>query len=367
MFGVYIEQVEKRLKAVIAHLQTSEIFRAMIAEAAGATPPAGVLDLSRFSNPPDPTEWRVIDHAAALSRTYAIYEQFVHELMRELVTFLESSGPFQNLDAKFQTAYRHGFSFVSQKIDYARYSHLALPNIVASYADALSGKVPYSLLSEALLTLDKNLAMNELSQLFTPCGIDNMGGFIDSHPAMIAFFAAEQRLAADAGSELKRFIQDRNEAAHGGLTISQILGQDELVEYVDFCTVLCLCIAERVQKAVLSKSIEVGKAELLCESNEVYKKGLVVIASVNGTISNGMELYAIGGGRCYEIAVKSIQLDNEDIDGVTTTAGPLEVGFGLNLPVRKGYKIVRRVPAVQVTEVELPEASQASLEAVSSE
>ncbi len=347
MFGVYIDRVGKSLNAVTAHLKTSETLRAMIAEAVGSPSSNGGLDLARVLNPPDPTEWRVIDYAAALSRTYAIYEQFVHELMRELINFLETSGPFQELDGKFQSSYRHGFSAIAQKIDYARYSHISLRAIVSDYSNALSGNLPYKLLPEAMLTHDKNLSMNELSQLFSPCGIDNMGSFIDEHPEMIAFFSAEQRLSADATAELKRFIQDRNDSAHGGLTIGQILGQDELIEYAQFCAVLCQCVAERIQKGVLNKSLEVGKAVLFCQPTEVYKKGLVVIATVDGTVSKGMELYAIGGGRCYELSVDSVQLDDAELDGFSTL-GPLDIGLGLNQPVRKGYKLLRRINAAAV-------------------
>jgi hypothetical protein len=340
MFGVYIDRVRKSLSAVSAHLETSDSIRTMIARqnAGDTSAPAG-LDLTWIANPPDATEWKVIDHAAALSRTYAIYEQFVHELMREYVTFLETSVGFGDLDPKFSAAYRHGISLIAQKIEFARFSHLSLKTVISDYAGALSGNQPYSLVSEALLVHERNLNMQELSQLFAPCGLEGIEQFLSDHPQMQEFFQAGGRLEPNATAELKRLIQDRNESAHGGMSLSQILGKDELVEYSEFCALLCECLAERVQKGVLEKSLGLTKARTISKSPEVLKQGAVVIDKIEGSIQSGMTVYIVGGGRCFEAKISSVQIDGEEIDGVTAIQ-PLELGLGLSCKVKKGYKLV---------------------------
>lgn len=342
MFGAYLHRVTSSLNSVEAHLRTSQAVRDLIAEATNGR--AAAIDLRVVASPPEPTEWKIIDHAAALSRIYAIYEQFVHEVVREYASFLEGAFDFANLDPKFLMAYRLGIAAIMQKADHSRYSHLSVPGIVSGYANALSGGKPYAILADAVLTHDRNLVMGELAQLLAKCGIDALEVRVSTHPSMVEFFARGNRSNSNSSSELKELVGYRNESAHGGLTIGSILGLDELLEYAEFCAVLCHCISEIVQKTVVEQSITQDRAVMFLPAKEVLKRGAVVIGTVEGEFTVGMTLYAVTQGRCVETTVTSLQVDDVDIDGLTTIA-PLEIGFGLSIPVKRGCRLVRMKPA----------------------
>lgn len=346
MYQGFLRRAQDSMSAVTRHLRTSNALRSMLWDDPGQSPEIARL----FIDPPNSVEWRIIDQSAAVSRIYAIYEGFVHELIRDYVSVLERVVEFEKLDASFTTAYRLGVSSMLKKIDHNRYSHISLPNLVESYAEALSGASSYRLVSDALLTHERNLQMPDLVTVFSTVGIGGIDKWVENHQAIMDFFGEKDRLGANASSELKLLVQSRNDAAHGGLSIDDLTGLEQLIEYVDFGMALAEALADRVQLAVIDASIAKGYSIELGTATEVIKHRMVAIGALKGTIETEGTIYFCGNGFCFENQIASIQIDDLDVTGVSLLE-PVEVGIRFLKPCKKGARLISfRSPKIPAAE-----------------
>lgn len=81
-------------------------------------------------------DWKVIDHCSAVTRLYAIYEQFVHELIRAFLSFLESSVAYPQLDAPLRAEHRRMLGQVLINLDRERYQSLNFESIIGDLKEA---------------------------------------------------------------------------------------------------------------------------------------------------------------------------------------------------------------------------------------
>lgn len=318
MYGGHLSRTAAEIEAVKRHLRTSEGLRRMLSDGAvGCKFRPECFDTSVFNDAPDSIQWRIIDFCSGISRVYALYESFIHRIVRDYVGFVEANIPFYDLEASFSATYRAGMSRLIAYSDRARYANIALPSLVDDYARALAGEAEYRLEPEAFLTHERNLRLNDLGELFAGCGIAGMVSWIDAHPKMKQFFSLEDRFSSTAASELKAFVQGRNDAAHGSLTVDEIEDTGTLIEFADFVVVLCEIISERVQREFIDKS---STRELATEHGfiaELFRDKKVLVGLFTGTISVGSSVYIYGQSYCTEAKVESIHLDDVEIDGAS--------------------------------------------------
>lgn len=116
MFDALLEQSLKGLDAVKRHIEWSDFIRSLLAKqqivCGNASAPC--FDVNAiYSIAPANSEWRIIDHCSAVTRLYAIYERFVHELLREFLAFLEQNVPYSKLDLTFRTEHQRSFRSAS--------------------------------------------------------------------------------------------------------------------------------------------------------------------------------------------------------------------------------------------------------------
>jgi RiboL-PSP-HEPN len=201
------------------------------------------------------------------------------------------------------------------------------------YGLAISGDENYSLEPAAFLIQEQNLRLAELNRLFNNCGIESLTSWIERHPDMMAFFGVQQRAAQTADKELSQFIEYRNDAAHGGLSVSDLAGIDIQLEYADFIALLCRIIAERVQREVLKVGTSRNLATEHGTVTELFHDGNVIVALLSGDFRVGQSIYLMTDSYCYERVIESIQLDGVAHDQVSV-AGQ-ELGMKLS---EKGKK-----------------------------
>lgn len=347
MYGGLISRTYDEIGAVKRHLRTSETLRkALLNGEISCTINPQCFDVAAFSNAPDNVQWRVIDYCSAVSRIYAIYEQFIHKIVREYVSFIESNLSISELGASFLSSYNSGISNIMSKIDRVRYSSISLPSLIRDYSGALSGEEGYKLEAEAFLTHERNLRLSDLNDIFSACSVSGMTSWIEAHPRMIRFFQTEQRLTSTVTSELKQFVQSRNDAAHGALTVDDIEGVETLIEYADFIALLCDVVAERAQKEVIDRSEEKGRASANGDVTELYMDKKVLVGILTGTFEVGGKIYMCGDNYCKETEILSIQLNNEDVDGVSLLS-PVELGIKISARGKLGARLKSAFPAVR--------------------
>jgi hypothetical protein len=331
MFRGAVARLEGSAAAVKQQLQTSERLRnalgqePKICEASAQC--SAVQELSR--DPPESVEWRVIDHCSAVTRLYALYEQFAHEMLREHLSLIEKQFLFTELDAGFQNAYRVGVAKILEKKDGPRYEEIVLGDLVGEFHKAVSGQKGYRLEPQALLIHEQNLRLSVLETLYQKCGINGLTEWVANHPRMIEFFSASDRMHSGAETELKSLIEYRNDAAHGGLTVDDVLSVDTLCEFADFVSVLGSVLAERIQCTALKNGVSGGRVRECGVVDETYKSGMIAVATVTGKFSVGATIYLMSNVQCTERSIESIQLEGEDRK-VIEVNDAVQLGFGLD-------------------------------------
>lgn len=354
MYDALLDRTKESIGSLRRHLATSDRLRAAIHDGTmTCKAKAPCFEPISAEIAPDRVEWRIIDHCTAVTRLYAIYEHFSHQMVREHLTLLQSHYAFPDLSSSVTTAYRSGVSRILDKKDGPRYSHIDLSTLISQYNDALSGQA-YKLEPEAMLIHEQNLRLPELSRLMTASGIEALEKWVEAHKSIKAFFGDEDRLASTAGGELLTLIDYRNDAAHGGIVIDDVLGNEVLEEFCDFVSALCEAIADKVTLSGLDSLSSKGALGGQGKIESCLHGKSVIVGMMTGSFSVGDTIYLCGDDYCYARNIVSIQVDDVDTSQVILDT-ETELGLGLDGPGRKSarlFKLAKATP-VQATGEEL--------------
>lgn len=293
---------------------------------------------SLFGESADTTSWRVIDHCAAITRTYALFESFVLQLLREYLLFLSGAYTLTALGPEFRAKYTRGLGQIMLDQDKQRYSYIDIAKLIAGANDAMTDTAGYQIQPEALLRNEQNLRMTELQRLFTQCGLTGIDAWVTSHSAVAEFFKDQSRLSETAESELRQIVDYRNAAAHGD--VDEVLGVDVLVEFTEFMGALCISIVDFIQYDTLRRAKELGKATVIGHISERFHDDIVVAKISNATIAVGDTLYVLGKGLTKMAEVRSIQLNDVDVPSATVGA-ETEVGLRIGVRGRVNCELIR--------------------------
>jgi hypothetical protein len=291
-----------------------------------------------LSSAPDATNWKIIDHCSAVTRVYALFESFVLQVLREYLAFLSSAYTLSALGIEFRAKYTRGIGQILLDQDKQRYQRLDVGSVLSGANDAIAGKAGYQIQPEALLRAEQNLRMPELQRLFSQCGLTGLEPWISSHTAIKEFFAEQSRLSETPASELKQIVEYRNEAAHG--EVDDVLGADVLIEFTHFFEALCCSIVDFIQYNTLRQAKEVGRASVVGIISERYNGDVVVAKVTDATLSLNDGLYIYGKGLTMMANVKSIRIDDADVQTVAVTT-ETEVGLRLGVRAKVGCELLR--------------------------
>lgn len=345
MYNAFLQRTKETISALSKHIHASDRYRTAVFDSTLRC----VGEISCFdpllvsvAAAPDRIEWRIIDHCAAVTRIYAIYEQFVHEMIREHLSLLQSRMSFPDLPEKIKLSYRLGLAKILEKKEGPRFGDLDLSKLINSYNQALTGK-NYTLEPRAMLMQEQNLRLPELERFMSACGIDNALSWIEQHDAVKKFFAGQNRLTASATSEMAELIEYRNDAAHGSIDIGDILHINVLLEFCEFVTVVCEALAERIQLAGL-KSLKIHNHSLECgKISESLKGGKVAIGEMTGAFKIGGTVYLCGENYCLERNIVSLQVDSVDREELNLTVAT-EIGIMFDASGKKNAIIMMMQP-----------------------
>ncbi|MEH2557630.1 hypothetical protein V1286_005159 [Bradyrhizobium algeriense] len=337
MYEILAERVRQNIESVKKHISFSANVRMMVNNkalrcnnAAGLCFDVGLL----YQSAPTSIEWRIIDHCSAITRLYGVYEKFVEDLLTAHLQFIERNVAYTDLDDKFQTQHRRAVGQILIDLDRERYkSTIRFESVLDDIKNIFNGGT-YRLLPEALLSHDQNLRMSELTTLFEKCGIPKVKEWIDGHRA-IRRFLAENGQEDKAESKLGQLVQYRNDAAHGGIEVDDLLGTEALLEFANFVESLCAALTECVQWACLRKVRELGRIDRAGVIKERFSNGAVVAVVQENTFDLGASFYLVGEAFCYPAKICSIQDQGVSMASITVL-DPKEIGFKFDIdPPRK--------------------------------
>ncbi len=339
LLGKLQEDFKALKRAVVIH---DDIRNVLFGEQAVLT--ANPFLVALRSECPAKLEWQVIDHCASITRLYALYEQFIEEIIREHVDFLPDVYPkYSDLPECIRRQHRTGAGQILQKWSSTSpaYAHLAETTIAGGLVDGLRAAPQYRLLKDAFLLDPENYRSNALDKLFRLIGFENTIGFIQKHPDVVEFISDRFGDQATINGTLDQFVQYRNEAAHG--SVNSILSSAELLVYVDFVSVVCKAITDMVLRRVLKLKIDVGHCERL---GVVIREFSNQISGVRCDVANwqvGEHVAALKPGipgSASSVTIISLESDRIPASNLVTSSSQ-EIGVRFSEKLGLGIELFR--------------------------
>ncbi|BAY38264.1 hypothetical protein NIES2111_26100 [Nostoc sp. NIES-2111] len=287
-------------------------------------------------------EWRIYDHCAVVTRLYAIYENFVEELISDWLIILPELYPcYSDLEETIRNNHREGVGklLIELKKKKNRYEHLSPEKVMQGLFYGATGEKKYELPPDAFLIQEQNLRRDTLVRLFANVGISNAWLWVEKHRA-IKYFLEEVRGNQDtAEGQLNVFISYRNDAAHG--SPDDFLRASALLKLCDFVDALSEALAELVTYQVIKRKESLGQIREVGKITEWYNKpdaGVAVVEEIKLSVGNQLFLVNEETSCCYLVAINSIQIDGKPVNDVQTNAG-MEVGLKFDLSAKEGLSL----------------------------
>jgi hypothetical protein len=304
---------------------------------------------------PDKVAWQVYDHCAALTRLYAVFEQYVGELVDQYVRLLpQLYAKYTDLPECVTNQHRVGIGTILLKIgDKGPYKELEEQVIVRELAVGLSGATEYKLLSNAFFIERQNLRFDVLCKLFRSLDFEDCATFINGHSAVEQFIRNERAGNSTVERELGDFIDYRNEAAHR--QVENVLSVEQIGAVGRFLVALGDALAGMVDERVLRRRMDINQYTIVLGVTEIHHNGYVVIGTPDADVrlAVGDEVIVFGTGTCSRAIVESLQIGDRDEPEMTGN-GVTEVGLRLTRPVptpAELRKIVLRADAHEETQL----------------
>lgn len=285
--------------------------------------------------------WRIYDHCSAITRLYAIYENFVEDLIRQWLELLPILFPlYSDLEERIRNTHQIGVGRLLLELNKNRYEHLSIDEVIRGLFHGIIGEAEYKLLPDAFLFHEQNLRKEPLNKLLAEAGIPNAWVWIEKHKA-IKYFVEEVRGSQNtAEGELNELISYRNDAAHGA-PIDNFLGSSALLEQCDFVEDLCQALAELVTYHVIERKKSIGQVKEIGKIIEWFKNheaGVAKIEEISLSIGDKLFLVNQGSSCCQLATIESIQLESNPVETLQTTTG-MEVGLKFDIDARKGLRL----------------------------
>jgi hypothetical protein len=289
---------------------------------------------------PPPTQWRILDHCAAVGRLYALWEQFCEGILSDWIAFRTQGCIFNDLPEKIRISYAEGIVLVLGSLSRLQFQHISEVSLIKEYNTALSGGTGYLLSPECLTYHKNNLRWPEVVDMFSRCGIEDLEQWVARHPTLETHFQSQRKLVELSSAKLTSLVQYRNDAAHGLVEVTEILGAEELRDTAEFVVALATIMEELLSKHALDNMLGRGTANGLGKISETYSDNVTVCIIEGAKLAVGDDVYLLGDRVCWRRKVRSLHLDGNDAQTVTI-AKPAEVGVKFDGKTPKRANVIR--------------------------
>jgi RiboL-PSP-HEPN len=344
----------ERLRTVSDHVQTVRsiiatskklrgiLFQSIKNENSKAQRNSELLDLKNIA--PSLNDWQVYDHCSAVTRLYAIYENFVENIITDWIVLLPNLFPnYSDLAEEVRSTHQIGVAQLLQELKKkkSRFEHLSVEEVIRGlFLGVSNSDNQYDLVPEAFLLHDQNLRKEALEKLFADAGLPKAWNWIERHRDM-KFFIEEVRANENTPEgELKQLIDYRNESAHGGI-VSSFLDTNTLLALCDFVEALCRSLAELITYKIIERRKSIGQINQVGKITEWFKKpnaGVAIVKNTSLSVGNFIFLVNERISYCQLAIIQNIQLNEENQEKVAIV-DETEVGLKFDIPAKKDLLI----------------------------
>jgi len=298
-----------------------------------------------LSGAPDRINWRVFDHCAAVTRLYALYEQFVVDLVEDYLRQLPEMFPcYGDLPQTLRTQHRTGIGQILQKwSEGGPYGHLTEMSLASGLVDGLRKQPTYKLPADAFLVDPHNYRADVLVKLFGHLGLANCFAFVKKQPQVQAFMLTRD-VTETPETVLHDIVELRNRASHGSVSQDQVISVQELFSYTTFVQILCSALGELVERTVLARLLQVRQVSCVGQVVHTFSNNIVGFRSCTGQIRVGERLVAKSTTAAAGATVISIEINRQKCQEKEVAEGQ-EIGLQLDRRVKEGTKLLRLAPA----------------------
>lgn len=339
MFRQLAESSSRYINVLIQSLETNESLRAFQSAFVDDGSPLAARASRLVDVLPALQDWRVYEHCGAVTRLYAIFENFSELLVARWLGSCPQIWPRYSVLAKnIREKHRSGVASVLNKLGHRRYRHLTEDDVLKGLAAGASDR-PYSLLPAAFVHSDSNLRFAGLCALLESCGIQGASAWLSASSELSAFFRQEGEAVTLAEGRLDELVEFRNDAAHGAA--DEILSVDQLLYFCRFLEALIHDVAELANHAVIKEMLGVGLAIEVGQVTEVFKGPQAAVAVIeHGSISVGDDLFLYKVGTATPVRVQEVKWHGVSVNSVIASSA-VEVGVKLTTLPARGVSIVR--------------------------
>lgn len=265
--------------------------------------------------------------SSTVTRLYAILENFIHVIISDYLDTISELVRYDDLPEKFKTEYRIGISHILSKLEQRRYKHLNHENLIEWYHSAIKNEENYKIIPDALTRHEENFRLNIIESLFGKIQLKEFNQWLNFNNHLISHFEGSENVLELLDTELKEFIQLRNDASHGNLDVLE--GEDRLKNYCSLIKSLIKCISEFFRYSLLLLKVEKNIIQELGVITEVYKQANanILVAKQRTKIRLKDRVLLLSKGNCFYEEITSLQEDGVSKDELEINKVELEIGI----------------------------------------
>jgi hypothetical protein len=215
MFEGLLNNLKDEIKTIRSIINISEKLREIIADNPSQLNTEDLKYLQ--ANAPLGDKWLVNDHCSSITRLYALYENFVENLVGDWIILLpQLYSCYQDLPESVRNKHQTGCAtLLGNENKRNRFDSLSERDIIKNLFDTeYKNTTKYNLTSAAFLLHEANLRKDQLTRLLVDAGISATDSWqwIENHKKVKNFIDNNSRGSVE--NELKNFIELRNNSAH---------------------------------------------------------------------------------------------------------------------------------------------------------
>ena len=343
MFQNILDNALTNINTIRLVLQTNEKLRKVLSE----TTDPNLISIR--DNTPKANLWDRYEHCSVVTRLYAIYENFVENLVKDWSRELPSLySKYSDLPLKVQEAHQKGMSELLNDLlkETSRFKKPCfLQDIAQNFSACTTDESRYKLVTEAFIVKHPNLKQKPLNDILINSGILHEAK-ISSAWTWIAKYRNVRQDEKIVTDKLDKFVEYRNDAAHRN-TVDSIFGSTDLIDLCDFIESLCQALAELACFAVINKKISNEKVQRIGKTTNWLSNQEVLCANIcQPPLSIGDEIFLLSGTKSYCKSAKIEEIRNDKKISVKTIEEKGKYSFQLDTDARKGLDIYITTPDI---------------------
>lgn len=159
------------------------------------------------------------------------------------------------------------------------------------------------------------------------------------HPEIQLLYPGEDVLLEQFESEVKNFVQLRNDAAHG--VLEEIEGRSNLFRLCDVVNALILSIGSFMRKSIAVHLETSHKIKMLGVVTESFSNGAFIVRLAPSiTIDKSTNLLVLSRNNCLMQSIQSLQINGRSVSKVKTKRDGLELGVRCSTPIKVGSTLL---------------------------